>query len=271
MYKFLVDTHTHLYAEAFERDLTGVMTAAMAEANVRYFYMPNVDVESVERMEFVQNAYPKNCFSMMGLHPCSVDVNVIEHLETIGAHLGQREYAAIGEIGLDYYWDLAWREQQKIAFSTQCEWAMALERPIVIHARNAASPNVDNCIDDLISLVETAQESGDLRGVFHCFSGTYAQAEKIIDLGFYLGIGGVLTYKNGGINQFIDRLPLEKLVLETDAPYLAPNPHRGKRNSSAYLGFIAAELARLRGQDLEEITHQTTANAFALFGLPDGL
>lgn len=271
MYDFLVDTHTHLYAEAFERDLDVVMRNAMGAGGVKYFYLPNVDLESIERMHYVENAYQGNCFAMMGLHPCSVDANYLESLETIGAHLAERDYCAIGEIGLDYYWDLNWVEAQKVAFVAQCDWAMDLGLPIAIHARNAQSPKVPNCIDDLIALVEDAQTRGDLGGVFHCFTGTYEQACKIIDLGFYLGIGGVLTYKNSGLGDFIARLPLDKLVLETDAPYLAPVPYRGKRNTSEYLGAVAAELARLRGVDYKEIVHQTTANAFELFGQPASL
>jgi TatD DNase family protein len=272
MYNFLVDTHTHLYAENFDKDRDAVMQSAIKQNNVQYFYLPNVDLDSVERMHAVEAEYSKHCQAMMGLHPCSVDANYLETLENIGAYLGQRDYCAIGEIGLDYYWDLEWVEAQKVAFLAQCDWAKALDIPIAIHARNSNKMGVPNCIDDLIALVETSQaEGGHLRGVFHCFVGTLAQAEKIIDLGFYLGIGGVLTYKNGDINRFIHELPLDKIVLETDAPYLAPVPYRGKRNSSEYLGAIAAELAQLRGISYSEVAHQTTKNAFELFGLPPDL
>lgn len=266
MNNFFIDTHTHIYVENFDKDRDIVMQNAI-DNKVQYFYLPNVDLESIERLHAIEAAYPDNCKAMMGLHPCSVDANYLDTLETIAQFLQKREYCAIGEIGLDYYWDLTYMEEQKAAFLAQCEWAQALNIPIAIHARNAApGKDVPNCIDDLISLVKQVQENGPLTGVFHCFTGTLQQAREIIDLGFYLGIGGVLTYKNGEINKFIHELPLESLVLETDAPYLAPNPHRGKRNSSEYIPLIGQELARLREEPLEKIMHQTSENAFNLFG-----
>ena len=266
MNNFFIDTHTHIYVENFDKDRDIVMQNAIANG-VKYFYLPNIDLDSIERLHAIEAAYPKNCKAMMGLHPCYVDANYIETLEQIGTYLQKREYCAIGEIGLDYYWDLTYVEAQKAAFLAQCEWAQALNLPIAIHARNAAPDKaVSNCIDDLIALVKVAQENGPLTGVFHCFTGTLQQAKEIINLGFYLGIGGVLTYKNGEINKFIHELPLEFLLLETDAPYLAPNPHRGKRNSSEYIPIIAQELANLREEPLERIMHQTSANAFKLFG-----
>ncbi len=261
-YNYLIDTHAHLYARQFDGDRAQVIARAKA-AGVHYFFLPNIDIDSIEPMLKMERDFGDCIRPMMGLHPCSVDKNWEQDLERVRKELFARPFAAVGEIGLDYYWDMSHVEAQKEALRLQCAWAHELGLPVCIHVRNAQSPKIANCIDDALRFMETFPHA--IRGVFHCFTGTREQAERALALGFYLGIGGVLTYPNGGINKIIHELPLEKLVLETDAPYLAPVPHRGKRNSSEYIPFIAQELATLRRCSLEEVTHMTTQAAWALF------
>ncbi len=252
----LIDTHCHMYLPEFEGDLLQVMQRAENEG-INKFYLPAIDSTVTEAMLKLEDKFPGKCFAMMGVHPCSVKENYQEELDLAKGWLARRRFSAVGEIGLDYYWDKTCIPQQKLAFHQQVEWALQYKLPIVIHSRDS--------MDDCISIVQEHQQ-GNLRGIFHCFTGSYEQALKIIDTGFYLGIGGMLTYKNAGMPAVLDKIPLEHMVLETDAPYLTPVPFRGKRNESSYLKYIAEKLAMVKGVSLEEIAQVTTRNAQNIFG-----
>ncbi|MEI6509048.1 MAG: TatD family hydrolase, partial [Bacteroidota bacterium] len=221
-------------------------------------FMPNIDVKSIQPMLDVAWSFPQNCFPMMGLHPCSVDEYVEENLFQIHKWFKKRKFYAVGEIGLDYYWSLDFKDQQIAAFKKQLQWAIQFDLPVVIHSRNAN--------DDIISII-TQMKHPKLRGIFHCFSGNAEQAKQITDLGFYLGIGGVLTFKNSGLDKAIEAVSLEQMVLETDSPYLAPVPHRGKRNESLYIEIIARKLAELKNVSLETVAQITTENSKKIFGI----
>lgn len=252
-----IDTHAHLYASQFDQDRDAMMARAV-QGGVEQFFLPNIDVPSIEPMLALEAAFPGRCHAMMGLHPCSVDGDFEQSLATVKAWLDKRSFCAVGEIGLDYYWSLDHVEEQKEAFRIQSRWAQELDLPIVIHARDS--------LDDLIDLVGELK-TDNFRGIFHCFGGSLAQAEQIIELGFLLGIGGVLTFKKANLGAVIEHIGLEHLVLETDAPYLSPVPYRGKRNESAYIPIIAQRLAEVKGMSVEDVAEQTTANALALFGV----
>lgn len=252
----LIDTHTHLYVDSFDTDIEQVIQRAM-ENNIRRFYLPAIDSETHEAMIALEKKYEGTCISMMGLHPCSVKENYHEELEVVKNWLDKRSFVAIGEIGLDYYWDTSFKDQQIESFHIQIEWALEKNIPIVIHSRNS--------MDETIAVVQQYVSKG-LRGIFHCFSGTEEQAKQVIEAGFYLGIGGVLTYKKSGLAEAIQHIPLERMVLETDAPYLAPVPFRGKRNESSYLRYVADKLAEVKRVSLEEVARQTTLNAQNIFG-----
>lgn len=251
----LVDTHAHLYLGQFGPDRDEMMQRAF-EKGVDKFFLPNIDSASIEGMLALEEAYPEHCFPMMGLHPCSVRENFEEELAIVRQWLDERPFSAVGEIGIDLYWDKAYFEQQKEAFLVQAAWAKELGMPIVIHTREA--------IDITIELVESIKDER-LQGVFHCFSGNPEQARRILDLGFYLGIGGVLTFKNSGLDKVMASIGLDGVVLETDAPYLAPVPYRGQRNESAYVYLVAEKLARIKELSVEEVAEATTRNAEALF------
>lgn len=252
----LIDTHAHLYLEQFDEDRDEMLQRAKQQG-VGKFYLPNIDSSSVERMLSMEAQYPGECFAMMGLHPCSVKEDYKKELSIVEKWLDERPFAAVGEIGTDLYWDKAYIEEQKTVFQIQAGWAKALKLPIVIHCRDS--------IDLTIELVQQAQD-GRLKGIFHCFGGTLEQAKAIIDLGFYLGIGGVLTYKKSGLDTVLQQIPMEHLVLETDSPYLAPVPFRGKRNESAYIRHIAEKLAEVKSTSVEEVERGTTENAGKIFG-----
>jgi TatD DNase family protein len=252
----LVDTHTHIYAKEFDFDRDAMIARAISQG-VEKFYLPNVDLESIPRMLELEAKYPKQCFAMMGLHPCSVEGDYKSVLAEIERHLFARKFVAVGEIGLDYYWSKEFIEEQKDAFRIQCRWAIELDIPIIIHARES--------LDDLIQIVREEKKDEKLRGIFHCFGGTLEQAKQIIELGFWMGIGGVLTYKKSGLDEMVKDIPLEWLVLETDAPYLTPVPHRGKRNESGYLRFVAEKLAEIKGISLEQLAKITSENAHKIF------
>lgn len=252
----LVDTHAHLYVEQFKDDRDEMVQRAFAEG-VTKLYLPNIDSSSIDGMFALEKKYPDNCFAMMGLHPCSVKDNYKEELAIAERWLSERSFCAVGEMGTDLYWDKThWKEQQE-AFRIQAGWAKELGIPIVIHCRET--------IDETIALVQEAQD-GRLRGIFHCFGGSVEQAKAMIDLGFYLGIGGVLTFKKTNLREVLQEISLEHLVLETDSPYLSPVPFRGKRNESAYLKPIAEKLAEVKETSLEEVARITTQNAAAIFG-----
>jgi TatD DNase family protein len=252
----LIDTHCHLYGTEFSADIADVIQRAENEGVIK-FYLPAIDSEVIALMLALEEQFPGKCIAMMGLHPCSVKQNYADELKLVEDWLAKRSFAAVGEIGLDYYWDKAFVSEQVEAFHRQIEWALHYKIPIVIHSRDS--------LPDCISIVKEHQQ-GALTGIFHCFSGTHEQAMEIIDTGLYLGIGGVLTYKNSGLADVLKNIPTEHLVLETDAPYLTPVPFRGKRNESSYLKYIAAKLAEVKGISVEELARFTTANAQKVFG-----
>ncbi|MDG2331256.1 MAG: TatD family hydrolase [Flavobacteriales bacterium] len=253
----LTDTHSHLYAKEFKDDLDESIQRCLDDGVERIF-LPNIDLESIEPMLALEEAYPSNCFAMMGLHPCSVKENFEKDLSLIKDWLTKRDFAAIGEIGIDLYWDSSLLKQQQTAFIKQIEWAKELKKPIIIHTRNSFN-EIFEILDDL--------NDDHLSGIFHCFSGNLEQATRAIDYGnFWLGIGGVLTFKNAGLDHVVKDIDLSRLVLETDSPYLAPTPYRGKRNESSYLKLIATKLAEVKNVSLEEIAQITTANSKKIFG-----
>ena len=252
----LIDTHCHLYLEELEPDLDEVMKRA-EEEGVMKFLMPAIDSNETERLLATEKRFKDKCIPMMGLHPCSVKENYEGELRMVEDWLSQRPFAAVGEIGLDYYWDLSFKEQQMIAFEKQIQLSLQYDLPIVIHSRNS--------LDDCIEVV--SKYNGKANGIFHCFSGNIHQANKIIELGFYLGIGGVITYKNAGLAETMKAITLDQVVLETDAPYLTPVPFRGKRNESSYLKYVVQKLAEVKNISKEEIAQITTKNAEKVFGL----
>ena len=253
----LTDTHTHLYSEKFENDREAMVKRAI-DGRVRKLFLPNIDVHSIQPMLDLVWKFPDHCFPMMGLHPCSVDEHVEAHLFQIQKWFKKRKFYAVGEIGIDYYWSVEFKAEQIMAFKKQIQWAIQLDLPINIHSRNST--------DDVISILQEMSHPK-LRGIFHCFSGNAEQAKQIVELGFYLGIGGVITYKKSELPEAIASIALEKLVLETDAPYLSPEPYRGKRNESAYLLYIAQKLAELKKTTVEQVANITTHNATLIYGV----
>jgi len=253
----LIDTHAHLYSKQFDGDRAAVMQRAR-EAGLGKVLLPAIDATSHEAMLKLEEENPGFCLPMMGLHPCSVNGDYERELKIVEDYLAARSFVGVGEIGLDFYWDLTFKEQQLKAFHQQIEWALHYDLPIAIHSRNAN----DECIQ-----VVREHQKGKLKGVFHCFSGTVEQARQMIELGFYLGIGGVLTFKNGGLDKVVGEIDISHLVLETDAPYLSPVPFRGKRNESSYITHVAQRLADLKQTSLEQIVDATSRNAQNLFGL----
>ena len=251
----LIDTHCHIYLPEFDQDREQMIERAR-NLGVEEFYLPAIDSSTHLKMLDLEDQIKDGVWAMMGLHPCSVNEKVEEELALVESWFEKRKFIAVGEIGLDYYWDTSFAEQQKMAMRSQTDLALKYDRPIVIHSRNS--------IDDCIEIVQEKQ-NGSLKGVFHCFSGTLEQAKKIIDLGFYLGIGGVLTFKNAGLDKVVGELTLDALVLETDAPYLAPVPYRGKRNEPAFVSIVAEKLATLKNMQLKEVSAITSANAKKLF------
>ncbi len=249
------DTHAHIYADEFKQDRVDMLHRAN-EVGVHKIYMPNIDHTSIDSMLELEEKNPGKCISMMGLHPCSVKKDFEKELYLVEAWLSKREFAAVGEMGTDLYWDKTFWEQQKEAFVIQVGWAKKYKLPIVIHCRES--------MDETIQLLEPLLD-GKLSGVFHCFSGSIEQAKKITSMGFYLGLGGVSTFKNGGLDSVIPIIDLENIVLETDSPYLAPVPNRGKRNEPAYIPIIAQRIVELKKMTLMELQHITTNNANRLF------
>lgn len=250
-----VDTHAHLYLEEYNEDRETVMHRAM-DAGVKKVFLPNIDSGTIHAMLDMEKKFPKQAFAMIGLHPGSVKETVEEELKKVKEWLSKRKFAAVGEIGLDFYWDTTFKEQQLHAFSTQIDLALQYDLPIVIHSRNATA--------ECIEMVQDKQ-NGKLKGIFHCFSGTVMEAKKIIALGFYLGIGGVVTFKKSTLPEVLKRIDLEHLVLETDSPYLTPVPHRGKRNESSYIPFVAEKVAEIKGVSVDDVAKVTTANALELY------
>ena len=252
-----IDTHTHLYASEFDADRTAVVEKAI-QNGVTHFFLPNIDIHSIQPMLDLVWSFPNHCFPMMGLHPCSVDQHVEAHLFQIQKWFKKRKFYAIGEIGLDYYWSTDFKAEQIRAFRMQIQWAIQQDLPIVIHSRNSN--------EDVIAILKEMKHPR-LRGIFHCFGGNAAQATEVVNLGFLLGIGGVLTFKNGGLDKAIEDISIEHLVLETDSPYLAPMPYRGKRNESFYILEVARKLAELKKVGLNQLAEITTQNAQKVFGM----
>ncbi len=251
----LIDTHCHLYMPEFDADINEIMQRA-TENGVEKFYLPAVDSKSLEAMFALEKKFAGKCFAMAGLHPCAVKENYIDELKMVEDLLMQRKFAAVGEIGLDFYWDKTFAEQQYESFHKQIEWALQYNLPIVIHSRES--------MEQSINIIKEHQH-GKLKGIFHCFSGTIESAKQIIELGFYLGIGGVVTYKKSGLTELLKEIDLKHIVLETDAPYLTPVPFRGKRNESSYLIYIAQKIAEIKNISVEEVAAITTANAQKIF------
>ena len=256
----LIDTHAHLYSEEFGNEIDDVIQRAKNDG-VAKALLPNVDSASIPLLHALVEKHPEFCLPMMGLHPCSVKAGYQTELATVEKNLNERKYIAVGEIGLDYYWDKTFITEQQDAFITQVKWAKQMNLPIAIHTRDS--------FDDAVKLLQPLQD-GTLRGVFHCFTGSLEDARKVMDLGFYMGIGGVVTFKNSGLAQTVEKIDLKHLILETDSPYLAPAPYRGKRNESAYVKLVAEKIALVKNIAVGDVAAITTANADKLFGLADG-
>jgi TatD DNase family protein len=253
----LTDTHTHLYYEK-DKELLAQLMERCLENKVSRLFLPNVDSESIPLVFSLSEQYPENCFPMLGLHPCDVKENFKEELAIIDLEIAKRKIFAIGEIGIDLHWDKTTLSMQQEAFRIQIDWAKKLDLPIVIHCREA--------FDEIFEVLSELKDAK-LRGIFHCFSGTLEQAEKVIELDFFLGIGGVLTYKNSGLDKVVEQISLEHLVLETDSPYLTPVPFRGKPNESSYLVYIAQKLADIKQISIEKLAEITTHNSKLIFGI----
>ena len=254
----LTDTHAHLYAKEFDEDIDNVIQKCF-EKNIQRIFLPNIDSTSTDDMLSLAKRYPGNLFPMMGIHPCSIGENYKEELTHAKTHLEQQNFCAIGEIGIDLYWDKTFVNEQKEAFRTQIQWAKEMKKPIVIHARDS--------FQEIFEIVDDENDKN-LTGIFHCFTGGKEEADKIIEYGgFKIGIGGVVTFKNSGLDKTLSEIDVKHLVLETDAPYLAPTPFRGKRNESTYLENIALKLCDIYNLSLEEIANITTENSKQIFGI----
>lgn len=256
----MIDTHCHIYLPEFEADIDAVIGRA-EEAGVKKFYLPAIDSNTNEAMFKLEERFPGKCIAMAGLHPCYVKENYEDELKVVADLLAKRKFAAIGEIGLDFYWDKTFTSQQYKALEIQVSWALQYHLPIVLHTRNATM--------ETFEAIKQHCSSG-LKGVFHCFGGSLEEARIITEAGFLLGIGGVVTYKNAGLAETLREIDLKHLVLETDAPYLTPVPHRGKRNESAYLRIIAQKIADVKGCTIEEVEAVTTKNAGEFFANVEG-
>jgi len=253
-----IDTHAHLYVEQFDEDRDEMVKRAI-DNGVSKLFLPNIDIASIPKMEQMVKDYPGVCYSMMGIHPCDVVQDWEKQLQEMKSYYKKGHHIAIGEIGIDLYWDKSLQKEQTEAFRAQIQWAKEEKLPIVIHARDS--------FDEIFEVVDQENDEH-LFGVFHCFTGTEEQARKIIDYGgFKMGIGGVVTFKNSGVDKAIQNIDLSHFILETDAPYLAPAPYRGKRNESAYIPLIAKKLSDIYAVSEEEIGRITTQNALNLFNI----
>lgn len=253
----LTDTHTHLYSKEFDEDRTSLIEKAITEGVTRFF-LPGIDSESIPGMFHLEKQFPEHCFAMMGLHPCSVNATYPQELQVVEHWLSKRKFAAIGEIGIDLYWDKTFFQQQQDAFRTQILIARKYNLPYVIHSRSS--------FNEVMEIVNEFKNDN-IKAIFHCFSGTVEQAEEVIAAGnFKLGIGGVVTFKNSGLDKVVEAIDLKNLVLETDAPYLAPIPYRGKRNEPDYLILTAKKIAEIKNISIEEVATVTTQNSIEIFG-----
>ncbi len=251
----LIDTHCHLYLPEFDADRQAMLQRAR-DKGVQSFYLPGIDSSVIDSMLAMEAAWPQECFPMMGLHPCSVKENYKDELVLIEQWLSKRNFVAVGEIGLDFYWDKTFLQQQYNAFRHQMELALQYNLPIVVHSRDA----MKECVDT----VKPYAAKG-LKGIFHCFGDSLDLAKEIIEMGFYVGIGGVITFKKSGVAEIVKDIPLDYIVLETDAPYLTPVPFRGKRNESSYITYVAEKVAEVKSISVDEVAEITTANAANIF------
>ena len=260
----MIETHAHIYDEQFGQDRNAMLERAFS-AGIKQIWMPNCDHETIDGMLALEKKYPEVCHAMMGVHPCYVKENFEEELNVVEQWLEHRKFILIGEIGLDFYWDLTFVTQQEEVFLRQLALAKKYNLPICIHSRNSKN-NEHNAI---LRCIELIKQFGweDLLGIFHCFSGNLEEAQKIIEINFLLGIGGVATFKNGGMDTILPHIDLKHIVLETDSPYLAPVPHRGKRNEVVYIGLVARRIAEIKAIDFDEVVQQTTQNALSLISL----
>jgi len=252
----LTDTHSHLYLDAFKDDIEAVLSRAV-QADVRKIFLPAIDWISLDQMETLQHDEIE-FYKMMGIHPCEVDIPRTEEEDHLMEVCGMDEFVGVGETGLDYYWSTDFAENQKESLHMHCRVAKEVKKPIVLHNRDAT--------DDLLQIIEDEQD-GRLTGVWHCFTGSEEEGKRAIDLGLHLGVGGVATFKNAGVGEVVASMPLDKLILETDAPYLSPAPKRGKRNEPSFMRYTAEKLADLKALSIEKVAEQTTANADRLFRL----
>jgi TatD DNase family protein len=250
----MIDTHAHIYAPEFDADRKEMLEKAF-KVGISHIFMPNIDHTSIDAMLELEAAYPGKCLAMMGLHPCYVNASFEKELQIVEAWLDKRNFIAVGEIGLDFYWSTEFRKQQEEAFKFQVQLAKKHGLPIVVHCRNSFSETVE--------LLQEVGTEG-LKGIFHCFTGSLEDAQKVIEMGFLLGIGGVSTFKNGGLDKILPYVDLSHIVLETDSPYLAPVPYRGKRNETSYLPLIAQRAADLKKMPVEQLAIITTENASQL-------
>lgn len=253
----LIDTHSHIYLKEFDPDRSEMLVRAENEG-IGKILMPAIDSENHQAMLSIEAQYAEKCISMMGLHPCSIKENFKQELEIISHYFEKRRFVAVGETGLDFYWDLSFTKEQYASFQFQIELAIHHKIPVVIHSRNST----EECIKTI-----NENQKGDLKGVFHCFSGNTEQAKQVMGLGFYLGIGGVVTFKNSGLDKVISEIDLSKIILETDAPYLAPVPFRGKRNECSYLKYVVEKIAEVKAISSTEVADITTKNAKELFSI----
>lgn len=251
----LVDTHCHLYEDSYSSDTEEMIQRAL-DVGIQKMILPNIDEHSIHSMLSLSNKYPEHCLPMMGLHPCYVKEDYMKQLESVEQWLGQKNFYGIGEIGLDYYWDMTFREQQLDAFRVQLKWSMDRDLPVSIHSRES----IQDCLD-----IVREVGNGQIKGVFHCFGGSVVQALDIMELGMYMGIGGVVTYKKSDLGVLLKEIGLERVVLETDSPYLPPVPFRGKRNESSYLTYIAQKISEELGIPFEVVANITTENALKVF------
>jgi len=252
-----IDTHTHLYLDNYDADRDEVVTDAI-NSGVQTMLLPAIDSTTFKSMGQLSAKYPNNCFPMIGLHPTSVKDDYEKEMAFVESELKEGKYIAVGEIGIDLYWDKTYVDEQRDVFRRQLNFAKNYNLPVVIHTRES--------FDEIYPILKE-ESTEELRGVFHCFTGTNAEAEKIINLGFMMGIGGILTFKNSELDKVVQNIPLEHLLLETDSPFLTPMPYRGKRNQSSYLTYIAAKLAEIKRLNIEEVAEITTKNAEKLFKL----
>ncbi len=253
----LIDTHTHLYLEEFKKDKIDVIKKAIA-SNVKKLILPNIDSTTIDDLLNTANAFPNNIFPLIGLHPTSVEEDYENEINIIKKYLKKIKFYGIGEIGLDFYWDTTFKDEQIKAFTKQLQIAEQNNLPAIIHTRNSFNETIE---------IVKQQKTKNLTGIFHCFTGNINQAKEIINLGFYIGIGGILTFKNSGLDKVLKNISLQNIVLETDAPYLAPVPKRGKRNESSYINYIAKKLAEIKNVSINEVADITSENAIKIFNI----